>query len=388
MSGWKTGLRQYKRIVIKVGSALLVDRQLGLRGHWVDALCDDIAALRKAGADVIVVSSGSIALGRTVMQGTSLGPSRGRLKLEESQAVAAIGQIALAKAWSETLSDRGLVAGQVLLTLGDTEERRRYLNARATIDQLLKAGAVPVINENDTVATNEIRYGDNDRLAARVATMASADLLVLLSDVDGLYSAPPETNPDARFLHHIAEITPQIEAMAGDAGSDLSRGGMKTKIEAGRIATQAGCAMIIASGKVDHPLAAIEEGARHSLFEPSASPVTARKKWIAGHLEPAGRFFVDDGAQAALKSGKSLLPAGVQKVTGTFLRGDTVAICNPAGYEFARGLAAYGADEAVLIAGRKSSEIAEILGYSGRSAMIHRDDLVLTETQLAPNEDR
>jgi len=387
MGGEKISLRGYKRIVIKVGSALLVDREHGLRRAWVDGLCDDMAALRQAGADIIIVSSGSIALGRTVMQGTRLGPSRGRLKLEESQAAAAIGQIALAKAWSQTLSDRGLVAGQVLLTLGDTEERRRYLNARATIDQLLKADAVPVINENDTVATNEIRYGDNDRLAARVATMAGADLLVLLSDVDGLYSAPPDTGADARFVARIAEITPQIEAMAGDTGSELSRGGMKTKIEAARIATQAGCAMIIASGKVDNPLAAIETGARHTLFEASASPVTARKKWIAGHLEPAGRFFVDDGAQAALKSGKSLLPAGVQRVTGTFLRGDTVAICNPAGYEFARGLAAYGADEAVLIAGRKSSEIAKILGYSGRSAMIHRDDLVLTETQFAPNED-
>ena len=387
MSGQNTSLRGYKRIVIKVGSALLVDRQHGLRRGWVDALCDDLAALRQSGADIIVVSSGSIALGRTVMQGTGLGPSHGRLKLEESQAAAAIGQIALAKTWSETLSDRGLVAGQVLLTLGDTEERRRYLNARATIDQLLRSGAVPVINENDTVATNEIRYGDNDRLAARVATMAGADMLVLLSDVDGLYSAPPDSGSETRFLDRIAEITPQIEAMAGDTGSELSRGGMKTKIEAARIATKGGCAMIIASGKVDNPLVAIENGARHSLFEASASPVTARKKWIAGHLEPAGRFFVDDGAQAALKSGNSLLPAGVQRVTGTFLRGDTVAICNPAGYEFARGLAAYGADEAVLIAGRKSSEIVEILGYSGRSAMIHRDDLVLTETQLAPNED-
>lgn len=387
MSGEKTSLKDYRRIAIKVGSALLVDKQHGLRNRWVDALCEDITALRGAGAEIIVVSSGSIALGRTVMQGTSLGHSRGRIKLEESQAAAAIGQIALAKAWSDALSGQGVVAGQVLLTLGDTEERRRYLNARATIHQLLKAGAVPVINENDTVATNEIRYGDNDRLAARVATMASADLLVLLSDVDGLYTAPPDANPDAEFVHRIIEITPRIEAMAGDAGSDLSRGGMKTKIEAARIATKAGCTMIIASGKVEHPLRAVDEGARHSVFEPSVSPVTARKKWIAGQLEPAGRFFVDDGAQRALKSGKSLLPAGVRKVTGTFLRGDTVAICNPAGYEFARGLAAYGADEAVLIAGRKSSEIAEILGYSGRSAMVHRDDLVLTGAQLAPNED-
>ncbi|MEM6462745.1 MAG: glutamate 5-kinase [Pseudomonadota bacterium] len=387
MSTRKNGLRGYRRIVIKVGSALLVDQSEGVRRRWLQALCADIVALRGTGADVIVVSSGSIALGRTVMKGTSLGHSSGRIKLEESQAAAAVGQIALAKAWSDALSAEGIIAGQVLLTLGDTEERRRYLNARATISQLLKTGAVPIINENDTVATNEIRYGDNDRLAARVATMSGADMLVLLSDIDGLYTAPPDSDPKAEFLHHVDAITPAIDAMAGDTGSDLSRGGMRTKIEAARIATKAGCAMIIASGKVDHPLKAVESGARHTLFAPSASPVTARKTWIAGQLEPAGRFFVDDGAQEALKSGKSLLPAGVRKVTGSFQRGDTVAICNPAGYEFARGLAAYGADEAILIAGRKSSEIAEILGYAGRSAMVHRDDMVLTGAQLAPNED-
>ena len=379
-------LEDYRRIAVKVGSALLVDRRDGLRRDWVETLCLDIAALRKNGADVMIVSSGSIALGRTVMRGTSLGHERG-LKLEESQAVASIGQIALAHAWSQALSAQGLVAGQILLTLDDTKDRRRYLNARATIQQLLEAGAVPVINENDSVATNEIRYGDNDRLAARVASMAGADLLVLLSDVDGLYTAPPDRNPDAAFLPHIPEITPEIDAMAGDTGSELSRGGMKTKIEAGRIATKAGCAMIIASGKRDHPLRAIGEGARHSLFEPDASPVTARKKWIAGQLDPAGRFFVDTGALEALKSGKSLLPAGVRRVTGTFARGDTVAICDLAGFEFARGLAAYGAEEAGLIAGRKSSEIAEILGYSGRAAMVHRDDMVLTGAQIALNED-
>lgn len=382
-----TCLANYRRIAIKVGSALLVDRSDGLRRHWVETLCLDIAALRKAGCDVLIVSSGSIALGRTVMQGTSLGHASGSLKLEESQAVASIGQIALAKAWSDALSKQGLVAGQILLTLDDTRERRRYLNARATIEQLLAAGAVPVINENDSVATNEIRYGDNDRLAARVASMAGADMLVLLSDVDGLYTAPPDSNPDAGFMHHIPEITPEIDAMAGDAGSELSRGGMKTKIEAGRIATKAGCAMIIASGKRDHPLRAIDEGTRHSLFEPSTSPVTARKTWIAGQIDPGGRFFVDPGAENALKTGKSLLPAGVRKVVGSFLRGDTVAICNLAGYEFARGLAAYGSDEARQIAGRKSSEIAGILGYSGRAAMVHRDDMVLTGAQIAPNED-
>jgi glutamate 5-kinase len=321
----------------------------------------------------MVVSSGAIAMGRTVMD---LAP--GALKLEESQAAAAVGQIALARAWSESLSKHEIIAGQILLTLGDTEERRRYLNARATISQLLKLKAVPVINENDTVATTEIRYGDNDRLAARVATMTGADLLVLLSDIDGLYTAPPHLDPDAKFLDHIAEITPEIEKMAGGAASELSRGGMRTKIDAGKIATSAGCAMIIASGKVDHPLKAIIEGERHSWFAPSAEPVTARKTWIAGQLQPAGRLTVDEGAEKALHSGKSLLPAGVRVVDGEFSRGDTVAILTLEGREIARGLAGYDAPEARQIAGRKSSEIAGILGYSGRSAMVHRDDLVMT----------
>lgn len=266
----------------------------------------------------------------------------------------------------------------MLLTLGDTEERRRYLNARATINQLLKLGAVPIINENDTVATTEIRYGDNDRLAARVATMVGADLLVLLSDIDGLYAAPPHLDPNARFLETIAEITPEIEAMAGGAASELSRGGMRTKIDAGKIATTAGCAMIIASGKPDHPLAAIEEGARSSWFAPSGSPVTARKTWIAGQLLPAGTLNVDAGAEEALRSGKSLLPAGVRDVTGSFSRGDTIAILGTSGREIARGLAGYDADEARQIAGKKSAEIAAILGYAGRAAMVHRDDMVMT----------
>jgi len=388
MSDTHHPLRPYRRIVIKIGSALLVDADKGLRQHWLRSLCADIASQRAEQVEFIVVSSGAIALGRTVLRDTALGKSRGRLKLEENQAAAAVGQIALAEAWSQTLSLDGFVAGQILLTLGDTEERRRYLNARATISQLLAAGAVPVINENDTVATTEIRYGDNDRLAARVATMASADLLILLSDVDGLYTAPPGDDPDAEFIDVIPQITPQIEAMAGKAGSDLSRGGMKTKIDAGRMATAAGCAMIIASGKPEHPLRAIAEGARHSLFLPSQSPVTARKKWIAGQLEPLGTFVVDAGAEKALRSGKSLLPAGVKTVTGRFMRGDTIAIRSEAGEEIARGLAAYDAEEAVQIAGRKSSEIFDILGYAGRSAMVHRDDMVLTGSQFAPNEDK
>ncbi|MCD2175894.1 glutamate 5-kinase [Rhizobium sp. C4] len=362
-----------KRIVIKIGSALLVDRKSGLKKAWLDAVCEDIAALRKAGVEVLVVSSGAIAMGRTVLDLPS-----GILKLEESQAAAAVGQIALARAWTESLSFHSIVAGQILLTLGDTEERRRYLNGRETMNQLLKLGAVPIINENDTVATTEIRYGDNDRLAARVATMVGADLLVLLSDIDGLYTAPPHLDPDAKLIEEIPAITPQIEAMAGGAASELSRGGMRTKIDAGKIATSAGCAMIIASGKPDHPLALIEAGGHHSWFTASGNPSTARKTWIAGKLQPAGRIRVDEGAEKALFSGKSLLPAGVKALEGDFARGDTVAIVTMAGAEIARGLSAYDADEARQILGKKSSEIAEILGYAGRSAMVHRDDLVMT----------
>ncbi len=373
MTPHRKPLEKYRRIVIKIGSALLVDRKTGLKKQWLNAMCADIAALRAKGIEVLVVSSGAIALGRSVLD---LAP--GALKLEESQAAAAVGQIALARAWSESLSADEIVAGQILLTLGDTEERRRYLNARATISQLLKMGAVPIINENDTVATTEIRYGDNDRLAARVATMTGADLLVLLSDIDGLYTAPPYLDPDARFLETIAEITPEIEAMAGGAASELSRGGMRTKIDAGKIATGAGCAMIIASGKVDHPLSAIDEGARSSWFAPSGSPVTARKTWIAGQLLPAGSLSIDAGAETALRSGKSLLPAGVRQVTGSFSRGDTIAILSAEGREIARGLAGYDADEARQITGRKSAEIAVILGYAGRAAMVHRDDMVMT----------
>jgi glutamate 5-kinase len=374
-------LDRYRRIVIKIGSALLVDRKAGLKKGWLDGICADIAALKAKGIDILVVSSGAIALGRSVLDLPS-----GALKLEESQAAAAVGQISLARAWSDSLSQGEIVAGQILLTLGDTEERRRYLNARATISQLLKIGAVPIINENDTVATSEIRYGDNDRLAARVATMTGADLLILLSDIDGLYTAPPHVDPQARFLETIAEITPEIEAMAGGAASELSRGGMRTKIDAGKIATGAGCAMIIASGKTDRPLNAIENGARSSWFAPSGTPVTARKTWIAGQLQPAGELHVDDGAVVALGAGKSLLPAGVRSVTGHFGRGDTVAVIGPLGREIARGLVGYDADEARQITGRKSAEIEAILGYAGRAAMVHRDDLVMTATSKSRTE--
>ncbi|MBB3411798.1 glutamate 5-kinase [Rhizobium sp. BK316] len=375
-------LDRYRRVVIKIGSALLVDRKTGLKKAWLDAMCADIAALKSKGVDVLVVSSGAIALGRSVLDLPS-----GALKLEESQAAAAVGQIVLARAWSESLSRDEIVAGQILLTLGDTEERRRYLNARATINQLLKIGAVPIINENDTVATSEIRYGDNDRLAARVATMTGADLLILLSDIDGLYTAPPHLDPDAQFLETIAEITPEIEAMAGGAASELSRGGMRTKIDAGKIATTSGCAMIIASGKPDNPLSAIEKGARSSWFAPSGTPVTARKTWIAGQLQPAGALHLDDGAVTALGAGKSLLPAGVRSISGNFSRGDTVAIIAPSGREIARGLVSYDAEEARQIAGRKSADIEAILGYPGRAAMVHRDDMVMT-AQIGSKSER
>ncbi len=366
-------LKSYHRIVVKIGSALLVDRESGLKRAWLDSLGQDIAALAKSGVDVLVVSSGAIALGRTVLK-----LPKGALKLEESQAAAAVGQIALARAYDEVLSRHGLTTSQILLTLGDTEERRRYLNARATIGTLLRLKSVPIINENDTVATSEIRYGDNDRLAARVATMMGADLLILLSDIDGLYSAPPHLDPEARHLVLVEKITPQIELMAGAPASEISRGGMKTKLEAGKIATAAGTAMIIASGTRMNPLSAIDKGERATLFKPSASPVSAYKTWIAGNLEPAGRLTVDDGALAALLSGKSLLAAGVKSVSGNFERGDTVAVFGPDGREAARGLISYDAGDAVKIAGKKTADIPGILGYEARAAVIHRDDMVVS----------
>jgi glutamate 5-kinase len=365
-------LKPYRRMTVKVGSALLVDRETGLKREWLASLVSDVAELASRGADMLVVSSGAIALGRTV-----LGLKGKKLKLEESQAAASVGQIVLSSAWADELARHGLTSGQVLLTLGDTEERRRYLNARATISTLLKMKTVPVINENDTVATTEIRYGDNDRLAARVASMMGADLLVLLSDIDGLYTAPPAKDPQATFLPSVERITPDIEAMAGGAASELSRGGMRTKIDAGKIATTAGTAMIITSGTRLSPLLAIERGERCTVFKPSASPVKGYKSWIAGQLEPAGRLIVDAGAVQALKSGKSLLPAGVRQVNGHFSRGDTVAIVEPGGREVARGLVAYDASDAVRIAGLKTSEIEAVLGYEARAAMVHRDDLVV-----------
>jgi glutamate 5-kinase len=363
----------FRRIVVKIGSSLLVDRDSGrLKSDWLSALVADLARLAEGKREILVVSSGAIALGRRPLK------LAGRaLRLEESQAAAAIGQIALARAWSESFDRHGLTTGQILLTLGDTEERRRYLNARSTISTLVRLGAIPVINENDTVATTEIRYGDNDRLAARVATMMGADLLVLLSDVDGLHSAPPASNPEARLLTLVERITPEIEAMAGSAGSDLSRGGMQTKIEAAKIATASGTTMVIAGGKPLHPLRRISEGAACTWFLAEANPVTARKKWISGRLETRGALVIDAGAVKALRAGKSLLPAGVRRVEGHFHRGDAVSIRGPADEEIGRGLVAYDLADAERIVGRNSREIETILGFAGRAEMIHRDDMAL-----------
>jgi glutamate 5-kinase len=367
-------LSDFRRIVVKVGSSLLVDAKAGrLKEAWLASLAQDIARLHKDKRDLIVVSSGAIALGRSVLQLPT-----GALKLEDSQAAAAVGQIALARTWAEMLGRHNITASQVLLTLDDTEARRRYLNARSTIAKLLDWRSVPVINENDTVATTEIRYGDNDRLAARVATMMSADLLVLLSDVDGLYDAPPHLDAKAKRIPLVPRITAEIEAMAGEAASDHARGGMRTKIEAGKIATTAGTHMVITSGHVDHPLRAIADGGPATWFLTPGNPVTSRKKWIAGALEPKGTLTIDAGAAAALRRGKSLLPAGVIRVDGGFGRGDAVVIRGPDGAEIGRGLVAYDAEDAAKIVRKSSRDIVLILGIEGRAEMVHRDDMVLS----------
>lgn len=369
-------LNDFRRIVIKIGSALLVDSTAGrVREAWLNSLVDDLAMLYRGKRDVLVVSSGAIALGRSILK-----LPRGPLRLEDSQAAAAVGQIELARIWSGALARHDITAGQILVTLGDTEERRRYLNARSTIDKLLEWKCVPVINENDTVATTEIRYGDNDRLGARVATMVSADCLVLLSDIDGLYDAPPSESASAALIPVVERITPQIEAMAGASGSELSRGGMQTKVEAGKIATASGTHMVIACGKTDHPLKAIIEGARCTWFLTPANPVAARKKWIAGSLEPKGILVIDSGAVAALRRGKSLLPAGVKRIDGEFQRGDAVVIRDLDNCEVGRGLVAYDVADAQKIIGQSSPDIANILGIEGRAEMIHRDDLVMRNT--------
>ena len=367
-----------KRLVVKVGSALLVGDDGEVRRAWLDALVDDVARCRGRGQEVILVSSGAIAVGRR-----HLGLTGRNLRLEEKQAAAATGQIRLAHAWQEALARHGITVAQILLTLDDTEERRRHLNARATFEQLLTLGAVPVVNENDTVATAEIRFGDNDRLAARVAQMTSADMLVLLSDIDGLYTADPRHDSAARHIPLVGEILPEIEAMAGAAPPGYSSGGMITKLAAARIATGAGCAMLIAEGNPGDgaagPLAAIEAGARATLFLPSGEPRSARKAWIAAAVNPAGAVVVDDGAARALRGGKSLLAAGIVAVEGEFERGDCILVRTRAGTEAGRGLSAYSSVDIRRIAGHKSGEIATILGYRGRDEIIHRDDLVVTD---------
>jgi len=367
-------LAAMRRVVVKIGSALLVDETSGeIRRAWLDALGDDVAALRARGVEVVLVSSGAIAVGRR-----RLGLTRRNARLEEKQAAAATGQLRLAHAYQETLARHDITVAQVLVTLDDTEERRRHLNARSTLRTLLKLGAVPVINENDTVATSEIRFGDNDRLAARVAAMIDAEALVLLSDIDGLYTADPRRDPEAAFIPRVDDITAEIDAMAGEAPPGYSSGGMVTKLTAARVALAAGCHMAIAQGRVRHPLARLLDGGRCTWFVSGVEPRAARKRWIGGALKPAGTLTLDAGALKALRAGKSLLPAGVTRVDGSFQRGDAVRVRDPEGREVARGLVAYGDADARRIIGRKSRDIEAILGYRGREELIHRDDMVLT----------
>lgn len=367
-------LASVRRLVIKIGSALFVDAASGMLDlPWLEALCGEVAALRERGREVIIVSSGAIALGAR-----ELGLDARRARLDESQAAAAAGQIVLAHAYKELLGRHGFTAAQVLLTLDDSESRRRYLNASNTFATLIRCGAIAVVNENDTVATQEIRYGDNDRLAARVAQMVSADCLIVLSDVDGLYTADPRDDATAAHIDEIRDLTPAYFAMAGEAGSTHGSGGMRTKLEAARIAMAAGCRMVITSGRVRRPLTALEQGARATWFLPSATPRAARKRWLAGTLMPRGIVHVDEGASRALAGGSSLLPAGVTAIEGEFERGDAVRVVDPRGEELGRGLISYSAEEARAIAGARSSTIAELLGYRGRDELIHRDDLVLT----------
>ncbi len=362
-----------RRIVVKIGSALVVDEQdAAPRARWLASVAADVAALRARGVEVVIVSSGAIALARR-----ALGLTRRKLRLEEKQAAAAVGQIRLAGAWAEALKGQGLNAAQLLLTLEDSEDRRRYLNARATLGTLLDLGCIPVINENDTVATTEIRFGDNDRLGARVAEMIAADALVLLSDIDGLDTADPRNDPGAAHLPVVERITDEIMAMGGEPPPGYSSGGMRTKLIAARIATGAGCAMAIALGKRDHPLQALVDGARCTWFLPAEEGRSARKRWIAGSLAPLGTLVVDAGAARALKRGSSLLPAGVRQVDGQFHRGDPVSVRDAEGRELARGLSAYDAEDARRIAGSRSDAIEAILGWRGRDEIVHRDDLVV-----------
>ena len=365
-------LNDYRRLVVKVGSSLLVNDDGRLNRAWLETLASDLAALQQSGHEILVVSSGAIAIGSAV-----LGINKRRARLEDLQAAAAAGQVHLVHAYQEVLGAHGIAAAQILLTPDDTENRRRFLNARGTLARLLERGVVPVINENDTVATDEIRYGDNDRLAARVAQLVMADALVLLSDVDGFYTADPGKDTNAQHIPEVSRITGEMQAMAGETRSDVGSGGMATKVQAARIATHAGCSTIIASGQIEHPLVALADGARCTVFRAEGTPAVARKQWLAGVLEVQGELGVDAGAAGALQNGKSLLPVGVVDVTGNFRRGDVVSICGPDGREVGKGLAEYSADEANRIAGCQSEEIEKRLGYRGRAVMVHRDELVL-----------
>lgn len=368
-------LEAANRIVIKVGSALLFDTKSGRANHkWMQGLAADIAAMREAGKQVILVSSGSIALGRRLLDLPS-----GRIQLEQKQAAAAAGQVSLVQAWSDVLADHHLKSAQILLAPDDTETRRRHLNARATIQTLLDLGVIPVVNENDTVTTYEIRYGDNDRLAARVAGMLSADLLILLSDVDGLYTASPHRDASATHIETIEQITPEILAMGGDTETGYASGGMATKLAAAQLATQAGVAMMICDGRAEQPLAALRRGAKCSLFHPKLNPMAARKNWIAGALDPKGNVVVDAGALKALRAGKSLLPAGIVSVDGQFERGDVINIASLSGTQIARGLTHYSHSETDKLKGQKSADFQKLVGYEGRAELIHADDLVLLD---------
>ena len=365
-------LASARRLVIKVGSSLLVDQHSGdIHRKWMNSLASDIARCRARGQEIILVSSGAVAVGRHHLHLTP------PLRLDEKQAAAATGQIRLAHAWQEALAAHSITVAQILLTLEDSEDRQRYINARNTLDTLLRLNAVPVINENDTVATAELRFGDNDRLAARVAQMAGADALVLFSDIDGLYTADPRKNPDAQFIPQVHELSPEIEAMAGNPGSSVGSGGMVTKLLAARICLAAGCRMAVALGSPLHPLLQIEQGARCTWFIPKAEPKASRKQWILGALSPAGIVRVDDGAAKALRKGGSLLPAGIVAIEGDFQIGDCVLINDSKNQVLGRGLAAYDAADALRIIGRKSAEFETILGYRGQDELIHRDDLVM-----------
>ncbi len=368
----KNRIENSKRIVIKVGSSLIISNDGNVRSQWLLSLAEDVKSLKRQGKEILLVTSGAVALGRGFM-----GYEGRSLDLEEKQAAAACGQAPLLAAWSSAFG-ADIKPALVLLTADDSTYRRRYLNARNTLDTLLsRHNVIPIINENDTVATAEIRFGDNDRLSARVAQMAGADMLILLSDIDGLYSADPRKNKHAVFIEEVKEITPEIEAMAGGIGSAVGSGGMVTKIAAAKIAVSAGCEMIIARGNDERPISKLMAGAKHTRFIANDNPLNARKKWISGDMHPAGRLTIDSGAAEALSGGKSLLSAGVKGMEGNFQRGDTLLIMDESGKIIGKGIVAYDREDAQKIIGKNSAEFENILGFKGRNVLIHRDDMAL-----------